>query len=173
MLAAIALGGAACALASDRLDRDTRPTGGAPAVAKPDDKAQPTPKYTTETLRGRVVWMAEALRRRYGIDTDDDAAHASAALETAGGELYPLVKDFRGRGFWLDPRLHELDLELVVRRYKGSPAVQVVRVYTLRQGRRHELDYWCDICAIPMYELKACECCQGPTRLRERLVEAP
>ena len=65
----------------------------------------------------------------------------------------------------------EEELELLVRRYDGSPVVQVIRVYTRRADGRYELDYWCDICSIPMYELKPCECCQGETRLRERKVD--
>lgn len=125
---------------------------------------------TTESLRGRVVWLADALRRRFGIETDAGAEHDSVALETADGQIYPLVRDSRGRGFWLDSRLRDHELELFVRRYPGSPVVQVIRVYTLREQGKYELDYWCDICAIPMYELKDCECCQGPTRLRERKV---
>ena len=31
---------------------------------------------------------------------------------------------------------------------------------------RRYFDYWCDICSIPMYEIKRCECCQGPIRMR-------
>ena len=31
---------------------------------------------------------------------------------------------------------------------------------------RQYFDYWCDICSIPMYEIKRCECCQGPIRMR-------
>ncbi|MBL9123923.1 MAG: hypothetical protein JNG90_09850, partial [Planctomycetaceae bacterium] len=103
-------------------------------------------------------------------ETDPAAAHDVAALETADGEIYPLVRDARGRGFWLDPRLRDRELELYVRQFRGSPVVQIIRVYTLRPEGKYELDYWCDICAIPMYELKACECCQGTTRLRERRV---
>ena len=117
------------------------------------------------------MWMGEALKRRFGIESDADAAETQAAIETVDGELFPIVKDIRGRGFWIDPRLRALDYELVVRRFEHSPAVQIVRVYTIKQGHKYELDYWCDICAIPMYELKDCECCQGPTRLREREVE--
>ena len=125
---------------------------------------------STTSLRGKVVWQADALKQRFGIETDRDAEHDVAALETTAGELYPLVRDARGRGFWLDPRLRDRELELFVRRYAGSPVVQVIRVYTLRPEGKYELDYWCDVCAIPMYELKACECCQGTTRLRERKV---
>jgi hypothetical protein len=149
--------------------------------AAPAQKASPaqqstaatpsTAAYATETLRGRVVWMADALARRYGIETDPDAAQAVMAIETADGRLIPIVKDFRSRGFWLDPRLRAMELEVVARRYEKSPVVQIVRWYAFREGRRYEVDYWCDICAIPMYELKPCECCQGDVRLRERLVE--
>jgi len=138
------------------------------APAKADKES--APKHTTESLRGKIVWLAEALKERYGIESDADAAQTQIALATADG-LYPLVKDNRGRGFWIDPRLRDFDLELVVRRYQGSPVVQVVRVYSIHDGRAFELDYWCDICSIPMYEMKDCECCQGQTRFRERPVD--
>ena len=127
--------------------------------------------YATEMLRGKVVWTAEALKRLYGIEADADAARSSVALETAEGRLHPIIKDDRGRGFLLDARLRDRELELLTRRYEGSPFIQVIRVYTLKDGQKYELDYWCDICAIAMYELKECECCQGPIRIRERLVE--
>jgi hypothetical protein len=147
------------------------------AVDKPatvdgqDAKAKPAPKHTTETLRGRIVWLGEALKERYGIEGDADTAQSQIALATTDGRLVPIVKDNRGRGFWIDPRLREFDLELTVRRFEGSPVVQIVRVYSIREGRAYELDYWCDTCSIPMYELKDCECCQGPTQFRERLVD--
>jgi hypothetical protein len=139
----------------------------------PSPKAEPKVEktYTTESLRGKVVWLAESLKERFGIKTDDDAAHAVVALETAEGELHPILKDARGRGFHTDERLRGIELELRVRRYRGSPMVQVVRVYTLKPDGKYELDYWCDVCSIAMYELKPCECCQGPIRLRERLAE--
>jgi len=130
-------------------------------------------KYSTESIRGRVVWLADALRERFGVETDADAQKATVALETPEGELHPIVKDFRGRGFHLDPQLHELDLELLVRRYHGSPMVQVVRVYSLKSDGKYELDYWCDICSIPMYELKPCDCCQEDIRLRFQPQELP
>ena len=146
------------------------PTAAALPPARSADGAPAVPAYRIETLRGRVVWMASALRRRFGIESDEDAAESTAALEATDGILYPLVKDFHGRGFWLDPRLRDIDVEIAARRYDKSPAVQIVRWYAIKEGRKYEVDYWCDVCAIPMYELKACECCQGETRLRERLV---
>jgi hypothetical protein len=157
-----------CALAGEP-PKETPPGGGSSQAAKSDHK-QPA-KYITQTLRGKVVWLSEALSRKHGVRLDGDAAESLVALETGDGELVPLMKEDRGRGFWKDARLRGIELELVVRRYKGVPLVQVIRVYRLKEGKKYEVDYWCDVCAIQMFELKDCECCQGPIRLRERVVE--
>ena len=129
------------------------------------------PKYETRTLRGRVVWQAEVLSRRFGIRSVPEAAERSLVLETPTGELHPIVEDTRGRAFRADERLRGIDLELLVRKYEGSPLVQVIQVFSLKKTGKYEVDYWCDICSIAMYELKACDCCQGDIELRERRVE--
>lgn len=136
------------------------------AAAKPAPKA----KYQTKSVRGRVVWLNEALKRRYGIGTVPEAAQRVLALETAQGQLLPIVEDIRGRAFRKDPRLRKMDVELLVRQYTGSPLLQILRVYAHEKGKKVEVDYWCEICAIAMYELKACDCCQGPIDLRRRAV---
>ena len=41
------------------------------------------------------------------------------------------------------------------------------------KGVRQYTDYWCDICSIPMYEIKPCDCCQGEIRLRFQPQELP
>lgn len=138
---------------------------------QPSAPAESSSEFTTESLRGKVVWLSDALKRRFGVEIDPDAAESLCALETESGEVIPLVKDARGRGFWLDERIRDIDVELMLRRYRGMPLAQVIRVYTIKEGKKYEFDYWCDICAIPMFELKVCECCQGPIRIRERLVE--
>jgi hypothetical protein len=106
------------------------------------------------------------------VSTEPEAAETAVALETPDGQLMPIVADTRGRAFMVDPRLREVDLELLVRRYAGVPMIQVIRVFQNRPDGKYEIDYWCDVCAIPMTILKACECCQGPTRLRLERVEA-
>ena len=140
-------------------------TGGSAFCADP-----PEPKYVTESLRGKVQFTADALKERFGIESDPDSAQTAVSLVTREGKVYPIVKDVRGRGFLIDTRLRNRDMELVVRRYEGSPYIQIIRIYTFKDGQKYALDYWCDICAIIMFELKECECCQGPIRLREELV---
>ena len=70
-----------------------------------------------------------------------------------------------------DDRLRKMDVELLVRHYEGVPLVQIIRVYEVADDGKYELDYWCELCAIAMYELKACDCCQGPIELRRREVK--
>ena len=134
------------------------------------ENARRRPKYTTETLRGRVVWMAEALGRLFGVRSVPESKERLLALETPGRLLYPIVEDTRGRAFRRDARLREMDLELVVRRYEGSPMVQIIRLHKIAKEGKYELDYWCDVCAIALVELQPCDCCQGPIELRLRPV---
>lgn len=140
------------------------------------ESAVPAPEtFETISLTGRVVWLEDALERRYGIRQDRDVDHRMVALESTSGEVWPILKDSRGRAFHQDDRLLGRPMQLLVRRYKGSPVLQVIRIHTIKPDdtgvlSRFELDYWCDICSIVMYELKECECCQGPIRIRERLI---
>lgn len=138
-----------------------------PAIAAEEPQAE----FKLETLRGRVVFLAEALEKRLGVASVPEAKERTLALETAGGELIPLVEDVRGRAFRRDERLRKPEMELLVRRYTGAPAVQIIRVFEVAEDGRYEVDYWCEICAIAMYELKECECCQGPIELRRRKTE--
>src|SRR5688572_6137503 len=129
-------------------------------LTAPTVRAAEPPVYVSESLRGKVLWTSEALKGRFGIETDADAAEKSVSLLTTDGKVHPIVQDARGRGFLKDARLRNRDMELLVRRYEGSPFIQIIRIYTIKDGRKYALDYWCDICAIIMFELKECECCQ-------------
>lgn len=129
------------------------------------------PEYHTERVRGRVVFLAAALKEEFGISTVDEVAEHSLALQTPDGSLLPLVENLRGRAFRKDDRLRDRDLELLVRRYRRQPFVQILRMYEVEDGRLLELDYWCDVCAIVMFETGPCACCQDDNRLRRRPVD--
>ncbi len=134
-------------------------------------KAKQDAPHRTVSLRGRVVWLNEALARRYNIETPKDAAEQMLALESDAGTIHPIVEDTRGRAFRLDERLRDRPVEILARRFTGSPLLQVVRLYAVREDGKYELDYWCDICAIQMFQHGPCSCCQGENRLRERKSE--
>ena len=141
------------------------------ALASTIGRAEDPTAFQTETIPGRVVYLAEALEHKFDIKSAEEAKERILAIETKDGTLVPLVEDTRGRAFRVDKRLRGMDLELTVRRHDGSPAVQVIRVCELAKDGKYEVDYWCDICSIVMFELKECECCQEPNVLRRRKVE--
>lgn len=141
------------------------------AAPAADDSPPAKADFKTLSVRGRVVWMADAMARRHGVKSVAEAAERILAIETKDGELLPLLEDTRGRAFRVDPRLMTFDVELLVRQHRGSPMLQVIGVNSIEKGTKFEVDYWCEICAIAMYELKPCDCCQGETELRRRAVK--
>ena len=112
------------------------------AVRPADTQAGDRRPYVTESIRGRVVWLAEGLDQIYGITVVPEAKERGLALETTDGRLLPLVEDVRGQSFRLDRRLRQMDVELLVRRYEGLPMLQVIRVYDLKNGKKYLVDYW-------------------------------
>jgi len=131
----------------------------------------PAPAFTVETHRGHVVFLAEAQEKRTGVPVVSEARERVLALETAKGELIPLLEEVRARAFRRDERLRKMEVELVARRYRGSPFVQIIGVAEIAKDGKFEIDYWCEVCAIAMFEQKECECCQEPNVLRRRKVD--
>lgn len=121
---------------------------------------------------GKVLLLGEALEKK-GIESTEEM-HKQVALVTPGGEIIPIVADWRGRAFFQDKRLRKRKVELVGARKPGQPYLQVQMVFTYGdKGQRMYTDYWCDICSIPMYEIQPCECCQGDVRLRFQPQDLP
>ena len=118
-----------------------------------------------ELFIGTVVLLTDALKRRK--ITAFSEIKKQVVLETQAGELIPIVPDWRGRAFFQDKRLRNRKVQLVGYRHKGVPYLQILMVFTFdKKGVRKYTDYWCDICSIPMYEIKPCDCCQAEIRLR-------
>ena len=132
--------------------------------------ADKNPAFTTELLTGRVVWQAAALEAEFGISSVPEVSENTLALLSEDGRLIPLVENSRGRAFRKDERLRNTPLEILARVYEKQPFAQVLRIYEVVNGERFEVDYWCDVCAIVMYETGPCACCQDDNRLRKTAV---
>ncbi len=131
---------------------------------KPDDER--------EVFSGQVVMLQAALKKR-GIKSGEEIKD-QVVLVTKSGELWPIVPDWRGRALYQDERLRNRPVDLVCKRTPGVPWLQVLSIYSFdKKGTRQITDYWCDICSIPMYEIKPCDCCQAEIRLRFRDQDLP
>ncbi|HEY2414225.1 MAG TPA: hypothetical protein VGI40_18420, partial [Pirellulaceae bacterium] len=119
-------------------------------LALPASGEEKPAAYTTETIRGRVVFLAEVMQDKTGVAVVPEARERVLALEKKDGSLLPLLEDVRARAFRRDERLREMEVELVVRRYAISPLMQVIQVFEIAKSGKYEIDYWCDVCSIPM-----------------------
>jgi len=143
-----------------------------PPAKKSETPPTATPDEENEIFSGQVVMLQAALKKR-GIKSKDEIKD-QIVLETKSGELWPIVPDWRGRAFYQDERLRNRPVDLVCKRTPGVPWLQVLSIYTFdEKGERQITDYWCDICSIPMYEIKPCDCCQAEIRLRFRPQKLP
>jgi hypothetical protein len=124
-----------------------------PLLALGEDK-EPD-KLKTEHFTGKVVRT--------------DKASPNLALSTNDGKALPLIKDGGSRMFFADPALLNRPMRLTAARVDDSLRVMAVR--SLRNGKLHDVYYWCDICAIRRNEKMICECCGGPMELTEEPVE--
>ena len=148
-------------------DEPAKPT--APA-AQPAPASEPEPKK--ELFKGKVVFAVDALKEK-GFRPAEEMK-GQVVLQTESGDLIPILADWRGRAFFQDERLRNRPVELVGYRKPGIPYLQILMVFTFNEaGEREYTDYWCDVCSIPMYEIKACECCQGDIRLRFQKQDLP
>lgn len=135
-----------------------------PGRADQSNKADESPKK--ELFSGKVTLLKDALQKR-GVKAYSEEIEKQVVLVTEAGELIPILPDWRGRAFFQDKRLRDRKVDLVGYRKPGIPYLQVLIVFTFNdKGERQYTDYWCDVCSIPMYEIKPCDCCQAPIRLR-------
>lgn len=142
-------------------------------VCGDDALADPDQRFTIERMRGQVVWLADVLKAHQGVTVARSAHQNVLALVTEDEHVWPLIEDVRGRSFRRDKRLRDMQVELHVRRYKDVSAVQVLKILQIKDGLKFIVDYWCDVCAIGMFEHGPCDCCQDINRLRKRLAVEP
>jgi hypothetical protein len=115
---------------------------------------------------GNVVPLSELLAKQ-GNKMDADAAAAWLVLATKDGKTYPLLKDAGSRMFFKDKQVLKRPMRLTGRLLPGSEILQVINVHSLKDGKLHDVYYWCDICTIKGFEAGICDCCGGPMEFRE------
>lgn len=135
-----------------------------PPAAPTTPAVPPAPAPTAQAFDGKVVPLADALKK---LGAKPDADTAGVTLVAADGTVYTLVKDAKTRLLFLDKQLHGRDVRLTATALPGTKVLLVVKVQTVKEGKVFDVDYWCDECQLEASEPGACKCCGGPTALRE------
>lgn len=136
-----------------------------PLTAAPPDAPKPAPATNAQSFDGKVVSLADALKK-LGVKPDADTT--GVALVTADGDVYTLVKDATTRLLFLDKQLQGRDVRLTAKVLPGTRVLSVEKVQTVKGGKVFDVDYWCDQCQLEASEPGPCKCCGADTVLRER-----
>jgi hypothetical protein len=117
-----------------------------------------------EVIAGKVLPLAKALEK-LGVKPDADSP--GVALLARDNTLHSLVKDETSRLLFLDPRLQDRPVQLTARRVPGTQFLRVTAVHTVKDGKLHDVYYWCENCQLRSNEPGPCKCCGGETALRK------
>lgn len=118
------------------------------------------PLFSSEnevTLRGRLD--------RQSVEAST-SADQPLALQTTEGKKYEVVGDSVSNAQLRDPLLIDRDWEFVGS-MRPDGRFGIVKLFTIKDGKRHRVTYYCEICHIVTHEPGRCMCCQGPTELQE------
>ena len=86
------------------------------------------------------------------------------------GEVYQLPRSDHSAALFLDTNLWNKTLVLKGELKPVKPAnifELTGNLHSLKEGKLHELYYYCDICSISSSRPGLCQCCREPSRLME------
>lgn len=87
------------------------------------------------------------------VVTDDRKTYLVSGDEFLEAQM----KDSRLNGRAVELRGHET----------GPGKFSATHMFTVKDGKRYDVTYWCDVCSIRTHMPGRCMCCQGPTELQE------
>lgn len=112
-------------------------------------------------IQGRIACVDEARR-----ETPCSEESTLFALATLDGKRYFFMPEDVRAGIFRDPRIRER--ELVVRgRLRPRDQIEITKVWSVHNGQRFDIYYFCSVCNIKAHVGGLCWCCQQDFELRE------
>ena len=131
------------------------------------DKTESSNEAQTVSLRGRVICFTEELQKPYQVIPDCETRWHVYTLKTGDGKLYPFLPVDTAAAIWMDERYRQRDLQVTARLFPQTNFIEVIKFQSWREGKLHDLYYFCDVCYIYAHKPGPCECCQDPIQFRE------
>jgi len=120
------------------------------------------------TARGRVVCL-DAGESPLGIGRDCDPAASGFdhfGLTTYQGKVHSfLARDARAEMF-TDPRVRARELE-VTGWLTAEGRLEITKIFSVVEGKLHDLYYFCSVCNIKSHTPGPCWCCRADFELKE------
>jgi hypothetical protein len=104
-------------------------------------------------LTGKIVKLTESTN--------------SIRFKIQSGDVYTLVRNQKSEALFSDTNLFGRMLVIKGRVRTANTFEITGNLHSLRDGKRYEIYYYCDVCAIKSSEPGPCMCCREPVRLVE------
>lgn len=130
------------------------------------------------TVLAGAAWAKQAAEettlRGHVVPSEPVAQHVDETVTLIGedGKTWELIVEADNYHTLYDKRLAGRLWELVGYD-KGEGRFDVRRMFTIKDGVRHEVTYYCHICHIVSYRPGKCMCCQQEVELRETVYDGP
>lgn len=98
--------------------------------------------------------------------SSDSPQELMVTFLTSRGKKILVAGDRFSNGQLLDSRLAKREWELEGE-FQPNGHFEILKLFTIKQGKRHRVTYWCEICYIRSHEPGRCMCCQEETNLQE------
>lgn len=136
-------------------------------IAQPDDKPREV------TVRGRVVCLdASGTPFAQGAACDPSAGGFTRFGLDSGESITAFSPEDTRSEIFTDPRVRERELE-VRGWFRGDGRFEITKVFSLRNGRLHDLYYFCSVCNITSHRPGPCWCCRADFELKEEPARNP
>jgi len=115
-------------------------------------------------VRGRILCLDESGNSE--TCTDESTRYA---IRSDTDTFYFLPDDHKAQIF-RDSRVREREIEVAGWR-RDANHLEIIRVYSVKEGKRFEIQYFCSVCNIKAFVGGVCWCCQDEFEFREVPVE--
>ncbi|HEY6402038.1 MAG TPA: hypothetical protein VI479_11555 [Blastocatellia bacterium] len=139
----------------------------APAPDEVKDGVKASGETQILSLRGKAGCVTEEFQKPYQITPDCEKRGHFYALKTADGKFYPFLPVDTAAAVWMDERVRERDLQITARIFPATDFIEAIKFQSWREGKLHDIYYFCDVCNISSHKPGPCECCQEPFEFRE------
>jgi len=113
----------------------------------------------------------DTIRGRLEAETGQPPAEGQPlVLITSQEKKITLVGDEFSEGQLRDPRLAGREWEFEGK-FTADASFTIYKLFTMKEGKRRRVTYYCEICHIYTHEPGLCMCCQDETELQEILDE--
>lgn len=159
-----------------------RPPGRAVRLAAVSPAAEPSESAGKSSVKekprafrekGRLVCLAEEMKRAHGASVQPVHEHLlgfrlERKVEPGSLRFYTLLRTSHSEALFVDERFRERTLILFGRVFPRTATLEISKWQWIRDGKVHEVYYWCEVCSIRGIDPGPCSCCQGKVVLQER-----